>query len=94
MASEAPLCYRVRVTGRVQGVWFRSHTQDKARQLGVKGWVKNEADGAVIFLACGAPDRVAALCEWAKAGPPLAKVDKVDMEATPFESNHEDFVVR
>ncbi len=51
MAGEVTV--RARVTGRVQGVWFRGWTEAEARRLGLAGWVKNEADGSVTALIAG-----------------------------------------
>ena len=44
---------RVRITGRVQGVYFRGWTRDEAARLGLDGWVRNEADGSVTALIAG-----------------------------------------
>ena len=67
----------VRITGRVQGVWFRGWTVDEARRLNVDGWVRNRRDGAVEALFSGpaqAVDRMIAAC---RRGPPAASVDHV-----------------
>jgi acylphosphatase len=68
---------RLRITGRVQGVWFRGSTQDEARRLGVNGWVRNLPDGGVEALLEGEPAAVRALVEWCKVGPPGARVTGV-----------------
>ena len=68
---------RIRCLGRVQGVFFRKYTQDKARELNIKGFVKNEADGSVLIFACGEDSRVDRLIEWCHEGPPSARVDNV-----------------
>ena len=65
------------VTGRVQGVWYRASTQQKAQELGVVGWVKNEPDGSVSLAAEGNSKAVQALLEWCKQGPPHAAVSQV-----------------
>lgn len=67
----------VRVTGRVQGVAFRWHTEERARELGVTGWVRNEVDGSVLLHAEGDDDAVAALVAWCHHGPPSARVEHV-----------------
>ena len=54
---------QARVTGQVQGVAFRWHTQERAQQLGVVGWVRNEVDGSVLVHAEGEDDAVDALVE-------------------------------
>lgn len=71
---------RATVHGRVQGVWFRAGTAEVARSLGVRGHVRNQADGTVEVLALGDPQAVAQLIEWLWQGPPLARVTQVVVE--------------
>lgn len=68
---------QARVTGRVQGVSFRWYTQERARQLGVVGWVRNEPDGSVLLHAEGDDDAVDALVAWCRTGPSMARVTDV-----------------
>ena len=68
---------QARVTGRVQGVAFRWHTEERARELGVAGWVRNEVDGSVLLHAEGDDAAVDALVEWCRTGPPSARVTDV-----------------
>ena len=68
---------QARVTGRVQGVSFRWYTQERARSLGVTGWVGNEPDGSVLVHAEGEDDAVDALVEWCRTGPSMARVSDV-----------------
>jgi acylphosphatase len=75
--GEGEIALEVRVTGRVQGVAFRAWTRDEASRLGLRGWVRNEADGSVSALVCGAPDDVSAMLERLKSGPSAARVDDV-----------------
>ncbi len=70
---------RLRVTGRVQGVFYRATTQEKARELGLVGWVCNTEDGAVEVHAEGRESAIETLIEWCKNGPPGARVDGVDV---------------
>jgi acylphosphatase len=80
---------RAVVEGRVQGVSYRASTVDEARRLGLVGWVKNRVDGAVELEAEGTPDKIDALLAWCKAGPSLARVDRVateELAATGAES--------
>lgn len=65
------------VTGRVQGVFFRATAQDEARRLGLNGWMSNEPDGSVAGHFEGTPEAVAALVDWCRQGPPLARVADV-----------------
>jgi acylphosphatase len=69
---------RLVIHGRVQGVWFRESMRQKAEQLGVTGWVRNRADGTVEALVQGGDASVAAMLEWARVGPPQARVTRVD----------------
>lgn len=73
-------CIRCRVTGRVQGVWFRASTRQRAEQLGLSGTVRNLSDGSVEVEACGEEGAVAALHEWLWQGPELAQVSDVRCE--------------
>ena len=75
------------VSGRVQGVVFRASTRDEARRLGVSGTVRNLADGRVEVWAYGAPEPVAALCEWLRSGPSHARVDAVQCEPCEFQAH-------
>ncbi len=68
------------VSGKVQGVWYRAKTQEKAKALGVTGWAKNLPDGRVEVLASGERDKVEALCAWLWQGPELAEVTAVDVQ--------------
>jgi len=70
---------RVRVHGDVQGVAFRDSTARRARQRGVAGWVANRADGTVEAAFEGEPDAVDSLVEFARSGPSLARVERVDV---------------
>lgn len=72
---------KLRIFGEVQGVFFRASTRDKARELGVTGWVKNESDGSVTAVAQGDDDAVKALVEWCHHGPEQAEVSRVEIES-------------
>lgn len=74
----------IRVEGRVQGVWYRAWTQERAQALGVAGWVRNRRDGAVEALISGPEDAVDRLIEACRDGPPSARVTAVsEAEAEP-----------
>ena len=66
------------VRGRVQGVGFRWFVEHEARLLGVAGWVRNNADGAVEVLAQGTRAQLSALRDRLRQGPRAARVDNVD----------------
>ena len=71
---------RVRVTGRVQGVFFRAWTQQQARELGVHGWVRNASDGSVEAHLEGDEAAVKALIQRLNEGPSAADVHQVEVE--------------
>lgn len=71
---------RVRVTGKVQGVFFRAWTRDQARELGVSGWVRNCDDGSVEAQLEGEETAVARLIDRMRQGPPSADVRHVRVE--------------
>jgi acylphosphatase len=81
---------RLRVAGRVQGVFFRNWTIDEARALGIRGWVRNRSDGSVEILALGDEEALDALLAKVRAGPRSARVERVDIEAVE-EDAPEDF---
>jgi acylphosphatase len=71
---------RVRVNGSVQGVFFRVETRDRARSLGVSGWVRNLQDGAVEAVFEGPEEQVESMVEWCRRGPTGARVKSVDVD--------------
>ena len=78
---------RAHVTGRVQGVWFRAWTQERARALGLSGWVRNEPDGSVTALLSGPAQAVDAMVAALHEGPSAARVAAVRTEpAAPPEA--------
>lgn len=70
-------CRRFRVSGRVQGVFYRATTQDTARRLGLTGWVRNRPEGDVELVACGDEAALKQLEEWLWRGPSHARVQEV-----------------
>lgn len=84
---------RIRVLGKVQGVWFRKHTAEKAEQLGLSGWVRNEPDGSVLIHAEGAAEALEKFLHWCGTGPPSANVVEVDSSPTPPEG-FDRFIIR
>lgn len=79
-------CRRYRVSGRVQGVFFRASTQQQAQSLGLTGWVRNLPDGRVEAFACGSPERLEAFERWLAHGPEMARVDSVETTAEDYEN--------
>jgi acylphosphatase len=77
--------------GRVQGVFFRASTQREAKRLGLVGWVKNRADGAVEMCAEGEEDALKEMIAWANRGPTAARVDHVDVRWRGYAGDLSDF---
>lgn len=69
---------QIRVSGRVQGIGFRDALRDEAACLGVTGWVRNRADGSVEALVQGSTDAVRDIIDWARRGPPAARVIRLE----------------
>ena len=69
----------VRVYGKVQGVFYRASAQAEARRLGLSGWVRNREDGSVELVAEGPSTSVRHLLDWCHQGPPMARVDTVEV---------------
>lgn len=69
---------RAVISGRVQGVFFRAETRDRARSLGLGGWVRNNPDGTVEAVFEGERERIESMLEWCRRGPSLAGVEDVE----------------
>ena len=85
--------YHLRITGKVQGVWYRASAKDKALALGLKGKVWNEPDVAVGALVQGEDDLITAFIEWCKEGPMLAKVNDVVVEEQVLDEIYSSFEI-
>jgi acylphosphatase len=79
------------VSGRVQGVFFRDHTQRWASSLGLTGWVRNVWDGRVEVLAEGEKDKIEDLISRLRQGPPLARVDNLEVNWVDYTGEFKDF---
>ena len=93
MVAERKKALRVAVRGKVQGVFFRDATVDRAGEMGVFGWVRNADDGTVRVHAEGPADAVDELVAFLEEGPPAARVEAVETEPAKVEG-HEQFAVR
>ena len=81
-SRSAPIAARcIRVKGRVQGVYFRASTAERALALALRGRVRNEPDGTVLVLAAGNTGALEQLIDWLHTGPPMARVTSVEVEA-------------
>jgi len=84
---------RVRVRGRVQGVFFRAEARARAESLGLAGWIRNLPDGRVEAVFEGEDERVESMVEWCRRGPRGARVDDVDVTWTEVQ-NEDGFSIR
>lgn len=84
----------VLVSGRVQGVFFRSYTREKAKELGLKGWVRNLKDGRVEALFEGEKEKVEEAVDWCRRGPPHARVAGLEVEWGEYKGEFNGFEVK
>lgn len=81
------LHFKIKVQGRVQGVFFRVSTQREAARLGLTGFVRNEPDGTVYIEAEGEPDKLDRLLTWIKlGGPPQGEVSEYKCEESEVQN--------
>ncbi|MDP3844943.1 MAG: acylphosphatase [Pseudomonas sp.] len=79
------ICLHAIVSGRVQGVGFRQHTDEQAQRLELDGWVRNLADGRVEVLIEGEEAAVRELADWLAQGPQVAQVTGVALSEQPLQ---------
>jgi acylphosphatase len=89
----AKIARHVRISGRVQGVFFRAWTREQADRLDVYGWIQNCPDGSVEGHVEGPEDRVAQFIHLLRRGPSGARVDDLHVEEVE-PKNHDWFAVR
>jgi len=85
---------RVFVTGRVQGVFFRINTVERAQEFKVNGWVKNLPDGRVEAVFEGPEENVEKIVEWTKTGPLDAGVENVEIHQEKYSGKFDDFKIK
>jgi acylphosphatase len=73
------------VSGRVQGVFYRASTRQKAIELGCSGFARNLPDGRVEVLAVGEPQAVQGLLDWLWRGSPASEVKLVEVQELRLE---------
>ena len=81
--------FKIRIRGRVQGVYFRASTSDMARELGLVGFVSNQEDGSVYAEVEGDKAQLEKFLDWCHQGPGSAVVEKVDCEEGDLVGFHE-----
>lgn len=84
---------RLLVSGQVQGVAFRWETRRAAARRGVTGWVRNLPDGRVEAVVEGPREGVSDLVDWCRKGPPVARVDSLDIQWEAYQGEFEDFAI-
>jgi len=81
------------ISGRVQGVGFRSFTRRNAKELGLTGWVKNLPDGRVETVAEGKKQKLEKFIELLKEGPSRSKVENLDVNKKDYEGSFSEFKI-
>lgn len=85
----------IKITGIVQGVFFRANTQKEAVKLGLTGWVRNTSDGGVEAIAEGEKKALEEFIEWCRHGPPSAHVENVEIKWRQIDTaEHRNFEIR
>lgn len=85
--------YTIIVHGKVQGVFYRRHTLQKAIELGIKGFVKNKDDDTVYVEAEGDQQQLKTLLGWCKKGPDASRVDKIEVKEDEIK-RYNDFSIK
>jgi len=86
--------YTIMVTGKVQGVWFRKYTKEKADKLGIKGFVQNELEGTVFISAEATEKVLGKFINWLHTGSPLARVREVTYDNCIDLQGYTEFEIR
>lgn len=83
---------KLKVHGKVQGVFYRKTAQQKAKELNLVGWVKNNPDNTVEMFIQGPESEVIKMVEWSRQGPKNAVVSKIDIEDS-ISQNYSNFKI-
>lgn len=84
----------IKVTGDVQGVFYRYSAKIEAEKLGINGWTVNEADGTVSAVIEGSDEQVETFTKWCKEGSPMAEVENVELIEEEYKGEFDKFEVR
>jgi acylphosphatase len=82
------------IEGKVQGVFFRQSTRQKAIELGITGTVRNLKDGSVEIMATGTPEQLRQITQWCNHGPPRAVVTNIKSTPLPLQPFNNFIVTR
>ncbi|OFY83983.1 MAG: acylphosphatase [Bacteroidetes bacterium RIFCSPLOWO2_12_FULL_35_15] len=85
--------FNITVTGKVQGVFFRAHTETEAKKLGLTGFVRNESNGTVYIEAEGEEEQLKELLKWCRSGPIKAVVQEVKFTESALK-NYSNFNIK
>ena len=85
---------RIKLFGRVQGVFFRDSARRKGRSLGLSGYASNLRDGSLEIVAAGDTRKIQALFEWAKRGPIFARVERYEIDKVKIAEPLEGFKIK
>jgi len=84
---------RVYISGRVQGVMYREYARDRAKRLGLKGWVRNLRDGRVEGVFEGEEEKIEEMVDWCYKGSPFARVEEVEVTWEDYRGEFDSFRV-
>jgi acylphosphatase len=93
LVSTSRECVRIVISGKVQGVFFRSSLKQVADSYQITGWVRNLPDGSVEALLQGNQANLERISEWCKRGPKLAKVEKIETSRVDQPDLFRNFVI-
>jgi len=82
------------ISGRVQGVFFRVNTKQKAEQLGLFGWVRNTSNGNVEAVFEGEQEQIKEMLKWCHNGPSMAHVENVEIKNQDSTNGFDGFSIR
>ena len=77
-------CFLIKVSGLVQGVFFRHSAKIEAEKLGLKGCAKNLKDGSVEIIVCGEKDKINEFIEWCRNGSSMAKAERIEAKEIEY----------
>lgn len=86
MAETGQQTISITVSGKVQGVYYRQSTRERAVELGITGTVQNLRDGSVYIIATGTKEQLDELTNWCSKGPIRAVIENIEVKELPFQS--------
>jgi len=93
LPKEELVCVDIVISGKVQGVFFRSTMKSAADLIGAKGWVRNTEDGKVKALVQGRSEDIEKIIRWCELGPEKARVDSVQVKETECKETYRNFAI-